>query len=700
MKLQYPNSSGRNIFWSLLLIPLTFWVALPPIASAQNQEKWAKGRILVQPRAGLSDEEFGKILQRSQCRSKRKLRKLNVHVIEVAPQAEQAMARALSRNPHVKFAEVDALVAPSEFIPNDPVYPSQWHLQTIQAPAAWDTTQGADVTVAVLDSGIDANHSDFQGQLVAGWNVVSNNSNLTDHHGHGTAVAGIIGAVTNNATAVAGIAGAAKIMPMRITEQSDLFAYFSDIAEALNWAADHGARVANISYGPINSSTVTAAANYFRSQGGVVLAAGGNDNTDPGLSVNSSMIYVSATDSNDVRPSWSNYGNYIDVAAPGQWLWTTNKGGGTGQWYGTSFSTPVAAGVVALILSQNPSLSPTEAEVVLKDSADNIGNSLYYGEGRVNAAQAVQLAGNTSGGGDTQRPTVTINTPARHATVSGLVTVDVDATDNMEVSQVILLAGGTEVGEDNVAPYQFSWDSTTISDGPITLSAYAYDAANNEGSSGAHPITVDNVPDTPTGDEPMVTIINPAEGSNANGIVTVDVVASSNKALLAVVLYVGNTRLAQDIEAPFQFSWDSTTVGDGNTTLIAHAYDTEFLKGSSAPRMITVENTQGSSLTAFVAEDTTAPTVNIEKPLNTIRGSRHVPIVVSASDENQLSVIQLYVDDQFKAASDSSPLTFNWRANKSGKGPHTIKARATDAAGNVAETQIEVSGEVRTRARK
>ena len=584
------KSARRSLLGTLAAIILPVMVGLPSLGFAQPPLEWAEGRILVQPRAGLSDEEFGKILQRSKGRSKAKLGKLNVHIIEVPPKAEQAVVRALSRNPHVKFAEVDALVAPSEFIPNDPVYPSQWHLPIIQAPLAWDTTQGAGITVAVLDSGIDANHQDFQGQLVSGWNVVSNNTNLTDHHGHGTAVAGIIGAMTNNATAVAGIAGAAKIMPMRITEQSDLFAYYSDIAEALNWAADQGARVANISYGPINSSTVTTAANYFRNKGGVVLTAGGNDGTNPGLADNASMIYVSATDSNDVRPSWSNYGDYIDVAAPGQWLWTTNNGGGTGQWYGTSFSTPVAAGVVALIMSRNPALSPTEAEAVLQDSADNIGNSLYYGEGRVNAAQAVAMAGNTSGGGDTQSPTVTINTPARDANVNGWVPVDVNAADNEGVTKVVLYAGSLKVGEDTVAPYQFSWNSTNESDGPVTLIAYAYDAANNEGSSGAHPVIVDNIPDTPDQNPPSVDITNPGNGSSVSRTVQIRVNASDDVSLASVKLYINGSLKASSNVSPMDYSWNTRKVSNGTHTIKAVAVD-----GASHSSEVQIQVSKGST---------------------------------------------------------------------------------------------------------
>jgi len=568
------------------------FVFMPLVVQAQAPLEWAEGRILVQPRAGLSEEKFQDILARSHGKAKAKIGNLNVHIVEVPPQAEQAVVRALSQNPHVKFAEVDGLVHPSAFIPNDPVYPSQWHLQTIQAPTAWDATQGTGVTVAVLDSGIDTSHPDFQGQLVAGWNVVSNNTNISDLHGHGTAVAGVVGAVTNNATAVAGIAGKGKVMPLRITERSDLYAYYSDIAEALNWAADHGAKVANISYGPINSSTVTTAANYFRNKGGVVVVAGGNDGTNPGLSDNPSLIYVSATDSNDVRTSWSNYGSYIDVAAPGLWLWTTNLGGGTGQWYGTSFSTPVVAGVVALIMAQNSTLSPTEVEGVLKGSADNLGSTLYYGAGRVNAAQAVQMAGNSSGGQDTERPTVSILTPARDATVSGWVPVDVTATDTVGVTKVVLYAGSFKVGEDTVAPYQFSWNSTNESDGPVTLIAYAYDAANNEGSSGSHPVTVDNVPDPTDSFPPTVNIVDPPNGSTVSRTVQVTVHASDDVSLSSVKLYIDGSLKASSNISPLSYSWNTRKEESGTHTIKAVAVD-----GASHSSEVQIQVTNGGGST-------------------------------------------------------------------------------------------------------
>ena len=675
-----------------MALALTVLVGLPSIAVAQAPLEWAEGRILVQPRAGLSEVEFNRILQRSNGKSKAKIGNLNVHIVEVPPQAEQAVARALSRNPHVKFAEVDGLIEAS-FIPNDPQYGSQWYLEKMQAPTAWDATQGEGITVAVMDTGVDPNHPDFQGQLVTGRNVVSDNSDTSDIAGHGTAVAGVIGALTNNSNQIAGLAGQVKMMPVRVTNRSDTYTNWSDLARGLTWAADHGATVACATYLANGSSTVTTAANYFRSKGGIVVNSAGNNGTNPGYGDTSAMITVSATDSNDVKASWSNYGNMLDVAAPGVSILTTGNGGITQTWSGTSFSAPLTAAVVALIMAKNPNLSISEVEAVLEDSADDLGSALYYGAGRVNAAQAVQLAGNSAGGGDTQRPTVSIFNPVRDGTVNGWVPVDVNATDNVGVNKVVLYAGSVKVGEDTVPPYQFSWNSANENDGPVTLIAYAYDAANNEGSSGSHPVTVDNVPDTPVEVVPTVTIVSPAEGSKVKGIVAVDVLAASDKSLLGVVLYVGSTRLEQDIEAPFQFSWDSTSVSDGNVTLVAHAYDTEFKKGSSEARTIRVDNTPGNKLTGFLAEDATAPTVSIENPLNGSTVYGKIPIVVYASDESELSITQIYVDDQFKFASDRSYLMYEWQTHKSGKGSHTIKVRATDAANNVTETQIHVSVE-------
>src|SRR5439155_6843873 len=185
---------------------------------------------------------------------------------------------------------------------------SEWHLTTINAPTAWDTATGSGITIAILDTGVDGTHPDLAAHMVSGWNFYDNNSDTSDVYGHGTLVAGTAAAVVNNGVGVAGVAGNASIMPVRISDPTG-YAYWSTVASGLTWAADHGARVANISYSVAGSSTVISAANYFRSKGGVVAVSAGNTGALDSTSPTSSMLVVSATDSSNGVASFSTYGS-------------------------------------------------------------------------------------------------------------------------------------------------------------------------------------------------------------------------------------------------------------------------------------------------------------------------------------------------------------------------------------------------------
>jgi thermitase len=260
----------------------------------------------------------------------------------------------------VVFAELDHIL-PLALTPNDPLYaPSSgrgWHLAKISAPNAWDTTLGSNrVIVAVLDTGVDGTHPDLAPNLVPGWNIYNNNADTSDVHGHGTAVAGTVAAVLNNGVGVASVAGGCRIMPIRISDPNG-YASYTTIANGLIWAADRGARVANVSYRCSNSSTVATAAQYFQSRNGVVAVAAGNESTFDATADNPYVLTVSATDSSDSLTSWSNTGNNIDLAAPGSGIYTTLRGGTYGSKSGTSFSAPVVAGVAALVISVNPNLT-------------------------------------------------------------------------------------------------------------------------------------------------------------------------------------------------------------------------------------------------------------------------------------------------------------------------------------------------------
>jgi len=470
----------RVISQVLLLVSLTSTAA---VAARPDNAGWAEGELIVKLRAGLSDARFEKMLRQSKGQAVKQLKQINTRVIKVAPQALDAVMRAMSNNPDVDYCEKNPLVPPSTFTPNDPRYRDQWHLSKIQASPAWDTSTGNGVTVAVLDAGVEGSHPDLANSMVPGWNVVSNNSDTSPVNLHGTAVAGAVAAIGDNGRGVASVAWRARIMPVRITNRDDGWANGSDMIDGILWAADHGAKVVNISYDIGGAdAAINEAAQYLRSKGGVLVMSAGNSNTDNGYSDNPYIIDVAATTDTDARAGFSNYGNYIDIAAPGEHIVTTWENGGYGWGSGTSFSSPVVAGVVALIKAANPGLSVDEVETVLENSADDLGRSgwdKYYGHGRVNAAAAVLLA--TGGASpDTELPLVNIGSPANGEEVGGTVSVDVTAFDNESVARVELLVDGQRTGADSTKPYSFSWDSTGRANGAqVTLTARATDAAGN-----------------------------------------------------------------------------------------------------------------------------------------------------------------------------------------------------------------------------
>lgn len=558
---------------------LSFAETLAPAVSAANATPvFIKGRILVQPRAGLSSAQFNRILQAQGGRSVSAIRELNVHIIELPDTASEiAVANILKNNPHIQFAEPDMLLPPS-LTSNDPYFPYQWHLTKMQAPGAWDVSLGAGVTVAILDTGVDATHPDLAGQLVAGWNMYDNNADTSDVHGHGTKVAGVVGAASNNGAGVSSLAWYAKLMPVRIS-QPDGWASFSTIASGLTRAADYGARVANISYGVSGSSTVQSAAQYMKNKGGVTVVSAGNTGVLVSTAASDTMISVSATDTNDALTSWSSFGPYVDVSAPGSGIWTTVRGGGYGSVSGTSFSSPATAGTVALMLAANSLLSPANIDSLLKSSAVDLGAAgwdQYYGAGRVNTTAAVYAAVGIQPTTDTTAPTVAITSPGNGSTVAGLVPVDVAASDNVGVTRVDLLVNNVLLASDSSSPFAFSWDSATVADGAVQLVAYAYDVAGNSKASAAVSLTVKNsitqvVTDTTP---PSVVISNPIDGSTIGRSVTIQASAADNVGVAAINLYIDGALRASVSGNALSFKWNTTKVKAGTHTISVKAVDT------------------------------------------------------------------------------------------------------------------------------
>jgi serine protease len=322
--------------------------------------------------------------------------------------AARRLISAAQRAPHALGVELDA---PTSAL-GDPYSASQWDLSTLAAPDAWALSTGAGVTVAVLDSGVDATHPDLSGNVLRGIDLVADTDDgRTDPHGHGTHVAGTIAAVTDNDIGVAGFAPGAKILPVRVLD-ADGSGVMSDLATGIVYAADQGAKVINMSLSATSQvGAVTNAIGYARGKGVVVVAAAGNSRATGSPTAwpaaDAGVIAVAATDSSDHYATYSNQGAYVDVAAPGTSILSTVNGS-YAYYSGTSMATPHVAAFAAQLLARNPLLTPDQVENAMKSTALDLGPAGYdtdYGYGRIQPVTALQLVTPTPTATPTTDPT-------------------------------------------------------------------------------------------------------------------------------------------------------------------------------------------------------------------------------------------------------------------------------------------------------
>lgn len=330
----------------------------------------------------------------------------------------------------VTFAE-PVFLREAFVVPNDPRFPQQWGLTKIRCPEAWDRTTGAStVTVAVVDTGVDLDHPELAALLVAGQDMVDLGPNpgpptpgwvwegdfngrdnvAQDEVGHGTHVAGTIACSSNDATGVAGVTWGCRIMPVKVLNRARRlsdnrisgFGTSVDIAAGIRWAADHGARIINMSLGGPSNDQVTAnAVAYALSRGVLVVAAMGNTgNATPQFpAALPDVLAVAAVDINDARAPFSSMGPHIDVSAPGVGILSTDWDNTYGTKDGTSMASPHVAGVAALMLSCRGTLTPAQLRQMIRDTArplrdnptDPVPND-RYGTGLVDARAAVDAA--------------------------------------------------------------------------------------------------------------------------------------------------------------------------------------------------------------------------------------------------------------------------------------------------------------------
>ena len=330
-----------------------------------------------------------------------------------------ALARHLEQSNDVLWAEPNGQVhATGTITPNDNFYAAQqWNLRQIRLPEAWYFGTGDATIIAVLDTGIDLDHPDLAAKMwtnpgevpdngvdddgngyvddVHGWNFVAGSTLLVELP-HGTHVAGIAGAHTNNGIGVAGVNWQSPIMPLQVLRSTNT-GTFDDLAEAIVYAADNGARVLNLSLGGDNSSqTVDAAIAYARSQDCLLVASVGNDDAQPYpvlYPANSPKVMaVAATTDSDAPASFSNRGPEVDVAAPGADVFSTSAYGQYAQMSGTSQAVPHVSGLAALVLSLQPTLTADQVTHVITSTAHDVhtpGWDQRTGWGRIDALATI-----------------------------------------------------------------------------------------------------------------------------------------------------------------------------------------------------------------------------------------------------------------------------------------------------------------------
>jgi len=321
------------------------------------------------------------------------------HIVDI-PEGfdENSFAEMLMATGDYQYAEPDWICYPIDTIPNDPQYGSQWHHPKMQCPKAWDLFTGTSSHIAAfVDSGVDKDHPDLQAHLIPGYNAVDRKTELQggkvdDINGHGTNVAGCIGAIGNNAIGVAGMNWTISLLPIRATNSSSGNASMSDLTHGALWAIQNGARTVSVSYTGVDSSSVGSTGTKIKNIGGLLIWAAGNAGYQISGSDWQDVIVVGATNSSDQRTSFSNYGQIIDVMAPGSSVTTTKNGGGYSSVSGTSFSAPLTNGACALIWGYAPTITPAEVEQSLFDGCDSMGVPSENGHGRINPFKSLLLA--------------------------------------------------------------------------------------------------------------------------------------------------------------------------------------------------------------------------------------------------------------------------------------------------------------------
>jgi len=329
---------------------------------------------------------------------KDKLKLADTFVLTIPRSKTSDLINKFAKDKNIEYVEEDHVAKALE-VPNDPYYPQQWGLDKIKASLAFDVTHGsAGVNIAIVDTGVSGDHPDLSSKISKAADCTLSfceSVSSFDDNGHGTHVAGIAASGTNNNIGIAGTGYNTSLISVKVLDSSGS-GYYSWVANGIIWAADHGARVINLSLGGSSSSfTLSNAVDYAWGKGVVIVAASGNSNSSRRLypAYYSQVISVAATDQNDQKAWFSSYGSWVKIAAPGVDIFSTYNNGDYATLSGTSMATPFVSGVAGLVFGQHPDWTNTQVRNKLEASADKIsGTGFYWKYGRINACGAVDCS--------------------------------------------------------------------------------------------------------------------------------------------------------------------------------------------------------------------------------------------------------------------------------------------------------------------
>ena len=391
-------------------------------------------------------------------------------VLEAEGRSQADLAQVVDqvrRLPGVVWARTTAPREPC-LVPDDTVYGLQWGIPRVQLPEAWDTETGSsEVIVAILDTGIDQYRADFAGRIVFPYSSVSRSTawpSWRDGHGHGTAVAGVAVAQGDDGQGMAGAAWNVKIMPVKIADD-DAVSDDSLLADGIYWAVDHGADIINISFaGSQVTATEADAIQYALDRDLVVVAAAGNEASSfvwyPAALPGVIAVGATAQSPTDSRADFSATGDALDLAAPGQSILSWHVPTSSWKtWNGTSFSSPLVAGIAALVRSAEPGLTGAQVSEALTDSADDVGLPGWdrdFGWGVVDAQAALTEAAEVAEGTTTTTSTSTTTTSTTLVTTTSSTTSTTSTsstTTTSSTTSTTLPSGGDHFADVSSSPY-------------------------------------------------------------------------------------------------------------------------------------------------------------------------------------------------------------------------------------------------------